>query len=85
MLSNIKFEGVTPMRRLIEKFPEVAKVKKRERGLFFWSFSFLGAYLVHCVCEKEKIQEILLEELICSGAKGMSGIIIMNQIICYLA
>ena len=35
MLSNIKFEGVTPMRRLIEKFPEVAKVKKRERGLFF--------------------------------------------------
>ncbi|XP_073246127.1 transient receptor potential cation channel subfamily A member 1-like [Porites lutea] len=26
MLSNIKFEGVTPMRRLIEKFPEVAKV-----------------------------------------------------------
>ena len=28
MLSNIKFEGVTPMRRLIEKFPEVAKVRK---------------------------------------------------------
>ena len=34
MLSNIKFEGVTPMRRLIEKFPEVAKVKKKGREIY---------------------------------------------------
>ena len=47
MLSNIKFEGVTPMRRLIEKFPEVAKVRKKI--ILLNLLSFFGAYLVHCV------------------------------------
>ena len=85
MLSNIKFEGVTPMRRLIEKFPEVAKVKKKRERFILLKFFFLWGLSRSLCLEKEKIQEILLEELICSVAKGMSGIIIVNQIICYLA
>ena len=85
MLSNIKLEGVTPMRRLIEKFPEVAKVKKKRERFILLKFFFLWGLSRSLCLEKEKIQEILLEELICSVAKGMSGIIIVNQIICYLA
>ena len=74
------------MRRLIEKFPEVAKVKKKEREIYSSELVFFLWGLSRSLClEKEKIQEILLEELICSVAKGMSGIIIVNQIICYLA
>ena len=42
MLSNIKFEGVTPMRRLIEKFPEVAKVKKEREVYSSEVFLFWG-------------------------------------------
>ena len=74
------------MRRLIEKFPEVAKVRKEKK--IYSSEVILSLGLISFIVfdgEKEKIQEIVLEELICSGAKDMSGIIIISQIICYLA
>ena len=78
MLSNIKFEGVTPMRRLIEKFPEVAKVRKK---FIFLNLLFLWA-LFRSLCltvKKRKSKKSYWEE------KGESAIIINSQIMCYLA
>ena len=71
MLSNIKLEGVTPMRRLIEKFPEVAKVKKKEREIYS-SEVFLSLGLISFIVFGKR-------------ENPRSGIIIVNQIICYLA
>ena len=54
MLSNIKFEGVTPMRRLIEKFPEVAKVKKREREVYSSEVFLFGGLISFIVFVKKR-------------------------------